>query len=394
MLPQRSRRVGFKRCTFVVVDTETIASWLRKVPPEVEVALSAGSLEERCDSLAKLIEDRIFDPPPPEGDLCSQITYVMERQLRDAERQNENLRELHAKILGIPLDQLDAHLEEEDRKERERIAALKASQPERPKKARKVIKKNEAGTPERVLSDRQKELLSHLIVKDNVATYPGTERVPDWDVLKDAMSLIGSKWTTKKGFTFKKGVDAEEAIKEAIGSVSVTDARAAGFFPTPPELAKDLVQPLRLKAGARVLEPSAGHGALADAVLNRFPEVTVQCVELLRENVDFLEENGHTVFRGDFLTIIADDLFGGFDAVVMNPPFNKRADVIHVLHALKFVRKGGTVAAIMSAGSLADLRKKLPKGVEMKSKRNPEGSFKSAGTEVATVSVWIKLRAT
>ena len=58
---------------------------------------------------------------------------------------------------------------------------------------------------------------------------------------------------------------------------------------------------------------------------------------------------GFAVQCADFLELSPDDL-GTFDRVVMNPPFEKAQDVAHVRHAFQFLKPGGVLAAIVSAG--------------------------------------------
>ncbi len=82
-----------------------------------------------------------------------------------------------------------------------------------------------------------------------------------------------------------------------------------------------------------------------------------------------------------------------FGAIVMNPPFAGRADIRHVTHALQFVKHGGWLAAVMSAGvkfredglarefrALVTKHAGFVRDVE-------DGAFKEAGTMVRTVIV-------
>lgn len=55
--------------------------------------------------------------------------------------------------------------------------------------------------------------------------------------------------------------------------------------------------------------------------------------------------------RTDFLTITPDKWGRQYDAIVMNPPFERLQDIDHVRHAFRFLKPGGRLVAIMSAGS-------------------------------------------
>ncbi|XXX77323.1 hypothetical protein WMF30_00935 [Sorangium sp. So ce134] len=97
----------------------------------------------------------------------------------------------------------------------------------------------------------------------------------------------------------------------------------------------------------------------------------------------------------DFLSLSPSDQ-PPIDAVVMNPPFARFADAHHVAHALRCVRPGGTVAAIMGAGAryrdvapYRELRALLEaNGGTMEDV--PEGAFIESGTGVRTVKVGMR----
>lgn len=85
-----------------------------------------------------------------------------------------------------------------------------------------------------------------------------------------------------------------------------------------------------------------------------------------------------------------------YDTVVMNPPFDRERDIDHVTHALSFLKTGGHLVAIMSAGTeFRETRKAIAFRELMESmgaqwKELPPGSFAESGTYVNTVmlSVW------
>ncbi|WP_051812149.1 class I SAM-dependent methyltransferase [Kitasatospora sp. MBT63] len=119
------------------------------------------------------------------------------------------------------------------------------------------------------------------------------------------------------------------------------------FFPTPQHIAELLVELASLSDGQQALEPSAGHGAIAYEMAAA--GAVVDCVELHPASADFIRKAGYAreVITGDFLKRPRRP---AYDAVVMNPPFAKRQDLRHVLHAEGFVRPGGKLVAIMSEG--------------------------------------------
>ncbi len=155
------------------------------------------------------------------------------------------------------------------------------------------------------------------------------------------------------------------------------------LFQTPPELARRLVAALGDKVRGRVLEPSAGLGRLLDAIAPFAPvgtvavEMAAPCAgELFRQ-----DRAGVKILQRDFLECTPAEL-GAFDAVAMNPPFHMRADVRHILHALKFLAPGGKLAAL-----LMDTRHREAalRPLSATWEPVPAGTFGKEGTSVATV---------
>jgi predicted RNA methylase len=102
------------------------------------------------------------------------------------------------------------------------------------------------------------------------------------------------------------------------------------------------------------------------------------------------------VVRGDFLALSPDELGGPFDGVAMNPPFSLDgqpfADVEHVTHAVAFAKRGAPVVAVMSPGARdrdtakhRTFRKLVIDRGQGSWRDVPAGTFKHAGTNIATV---------
>ena len=165
----------------------------------------------------------------------------------------------------------------------------------------------------------------------------------------------------------------------------------AQFFPTPaPVVERMLTAAGHTLTGMRVLEPSAGLGAIARPVAAR--GASVDCIELDYQLAGRLRQAGFNVQGADFLEVPARP---EYDRVMMNPPFASRADVKHVMHALGFLRPGGLLVAVMSAG--AGFRDdNLTVGFRATVEERggtitalPDDAFKESGTSVRTVLVTI-----
>ena len=132
-----------------------------------------------------------------------------------------------------------------------------------------------------------------------------------------------------------------QALEAGVRAVSAHD-----LFPTPPAVADRVAEYLDLFDGCRVLEPSAGTGELVSAIKRVYRTASVATVE---QNADLADHVG--AVWADFLELEPDDRIPGlFDRVAMNPPFSKGADIRHVRHALRFLKPGGVLVAIVADG--------------------------------------------
>lgn len=188
---------------------------------------------------------------------------------------------------------------------------------------------------------------------------------------------------------------AEAAKYEAAGKLAkegVTVVAAPQLFPTPPALAARVIEEADIYAGMEILEPSAGTGALAHEA--KSVGGRVWCVEINRQLADMLHQNNNfeSVKCCDFLELtpggIRGEGFGGFDRVVMNPPFANAADIKHVQHAYSFLAPGGRLVAICANGPRQQERLKTwAEELGGTYEPLPAGSFSESGTEVSTALV-------
>ena len=203
------------------------------------------------------------------------------------------------------------------------------------------------------------------------------------------LEAAGGKWNRRERAHLFNG-NAADAIEQVILTGEATSAKQQfGYFPTPTPIVEQLIDLARIEPGMRVLEPSAGRGAIALAAARA--GAVVDCVEIQPEHANALtahREPNVTVLVEDFLTTQPQP---AYDRVVMNPPFAKGADIAHVKHAWNALKPGGRLVAVMSAGvtfrqtqSAVAFRSRLEAlGGELLPL--PEGAFKESGTGVNTV---------
>lgn len=181
-----------------------------------------------------------------------------------------------------------------------------------------------------------------------------------------------------------------EDLRRKIASLKF--ARIPGYFPTPPAVVARMIEAARLEPGLDVLEPSAGSGAIADAVKAECPDVRLHLFEIWGTLREILEGKGYTLAGHDFLDEMPEH---AVDRVLMNPPFEGMADIDHVRAAHSYLRSGGRLVAIMSPGPFfrqdrkaQDFRAWLDSlGGEYE--KLPDGSFQESGTGVGSYLVTI-----
>lgn len=228
-------------------------------------------------------------------------------------------------------------------------------------------------------------VLAAANVKENALTLSGTLDRSLYERTNKVLEAAGGKWNRKaKAHIFAS--DAADLVDQIVLAGQITIPQDFGYFPTPHAVVTRLVELAEAPANARLLEPSAGRGNIAAAFLG---DCVVDCVELLPENVAHLRTLAvDSVIEADFLTV---NPIRKYERVVMNPPFAKRADIHHVLHAYRFLVPGGRLVSVMSAGvqfrgdRLTDEFRDFVSGHGGEFEDVPEGAFRQSGTLVNTV---------
>jgi predicted RNA methylase len=158
------------------------------------------------------------------------------------------------------------------------------------------------------------------------------------------------------------------------------------YYPTNDRIAKEMAEMAEIEAGSRVLEPSAGDGALIKAVRQYEPSAVIEAVEIQSKLQEYLKKNGFNVVASDFETF---NPSYKYDAIVMNPPFSKRQDAKQVLKAYSLLKPGGKLVAIVGEGSMfaSDKNAKALQDLFTTAgiyERKLIGEFKEMGTSVNT----------
>ncbi|MFA5234074.1 MAG: methyltransferase [Sulfurimonas sp.] len=239
------------------------------------------------------------------------------------------------------------------------------------------------------IKDNVKEVLSNSTIASNTLILPPTQLDRNLYVdVNKILELLGGKWNRKLKCHVFDEITKEQLSAVLNGDEELVDVKKTyqEFF-TPAGLAARVVE-LADVSGQMVLEPSAGIGNLADECAVQ-DAAEVDCVEIQKEHCNKLSEKGYNVRNTDFLTIEGEEKY---DRILMNPPFTRNQDCKHVEHALKFLKPGGKLVAIMANNQSRKPFIKLIEDREYEIEEVAAGEFSESGTQVRTLilSIWKK----
>lgn len=142
-------------------------------------------------------------------------------------------------------------------------------------------------------------------------------------------------------------------------STSLAEYRDYKKFFTPPDTAKFMVWLLgdtfNYTNPLRILEPSAGDGALLKALASSFLKAQVTAIELNPQHRDSLKALGALVITDDFLKVD----FGKirYDGVIANPPFGNGIDLqAHFEKMWILTKSEGRIVSIVPADFSPDVK--------------------------------------
>lgn len=160
------------------------------------------------------------------------------------------------------------------------------------------------------------------------------------------------------------------------------------YFATPEPLGLKLVEWLSLNKGDKVLEPSAGHGAVSrwfpDGTFGHIVEPSSSLFPRAQMATNSLDKAHNMTFE-EFGTN------NKFNGIAMNPPYGKGGKVAmeHVAKAFMHLRRGGRITAVVPNGPA--FQKRFDAWLENEPNANhvatvtlPSSTFGRAGTSVNT----------
>jgi predicted RNA methylase len=241
------------------------------------------------------------------------------------------------------------------------------------------------------LADDVKDVLRRSTVDGLLLRLPPERLEPTkYQAVAKALKAIGGKW--KGGNTQAHAFEScpKSKLAEVLGTgVARNIQKELGYFPTPDDLATELVDMADVRPGDRVLEPSAGRGAICKAILSAGASEILAC-EIDPEHVQHLQKvlgNPAWVNLGDFLEL---NQVAKFDRVVANPPFGKCIEMKHARRMFDWLKPGGRMACILPTSVMENSTRAhrefrqfcADNGGEFE--RLPDGAFEESGTNVST----------
>lgn len=238
------------------------------------------------------------------------------------------------------------------------------------------------------------EVINESEIHGNVVKITGQQLERKlYEGVKKKLEGIGGRWKGGKvqGFVFPH--DPTELLGRVKAGDNVNLKKDFQFFPTPPELADFLCQQVNINVSSRILEPSAGDGALVKAIQRVVPGIAVDVYELMPQNRTILSGMENVIFGGEnFLEALPNP---DYSVIVANPPFANNQDIDHVYHMFKFLADGGEMVSIMSKHWETSQNKKETEfrnwldEVEAQFIPVARGAFKQSGTMIETIIVKI-----
>lgn len=209
-----------------------------------------------------------------------------------------------------------------------------------------------------------------------------------------SLELIGGKWKGGKVFGFVFQSDPTDLLGEIANGVKRNLKKEFQFFGTTDELADELVRLAEIDNKQTILEPSAGQGAIVNAIQRFYGKGRmVHVYELMPINQAILKKISRIDFLGD--DFLNSNHIEKFDRIIANPPFKNNLDIDHIRKMYECLKVGGRLVTIASKHwQLSKNRKETEfrnwlKELKADIEEVPSGKFNESGTSVATVIIVI-----
>jgi hypothetical protein len=222
-----------------------------------------------------------------------------------------------------------------------------------------------------------------IVAQLDRAVYAGTNEV---------LTRLGGKWNKSAGahvFPYNPAT----LLKAVLDTKEMPPKNPTAFFPTP-KVVRDLIQEnLVISPNCRILEPSAGTGALADLIRSNSTCAHIDVCEVLPINQSVLKSKGYNIVAHDFMSY---EPTRKYRLIVMNPPFSLEGDqsayITHFFHAWEMLADYGDIICIVPTSWMHRTDKRSTEFREFVMERMDytpieAGAFKESGTMIPTMMI-------
>lgn len=196
----------------------------------------------------------------------------------------------------------------------------------------------------------KQEILQQCVVDGNTVKLPPTQldRKLYMEVAK-ALELIGGKWKGGKIAAFVFPNDPTELLEQISNGENRNLKKEFQFFATSDDIADYMVELADINENDIICEPSAGQGAIVNAINRALPNKKVYCYELMDVNQTILKKIPTVIFvKDDFITNDTQETAQSYDKIIANPPFSKNQDIDHIRRMWARLNVGGRIVTIAS----------------------------------------------
>jgi phospholipid N-methyltransferase len=190
------------------------------------------------------------------------------------------------------------------------------------------------------------EFIGQCTISGNDLIFPNITLNRDtYNEVKKLLEGINGKWNKKiNGFSFNSPIEKE--IARILDGEKINLNKQFQFFETPDIICRQMAEAVEIKPNSKILEPSAGRGAIINAIHAVCPDVKVDVCELMPQNIEVLKQMENVTIVGeDYLQYSPSTKY---DIILANPPFTKNQDIKHLQKMYNDLAIGGVMVCITS----------------------------------------------